>query len=186
MKAVSRGVIVCLVGVLVAPRLSAQALSFGGGLSIPTGQYNSIAKLGWHATAAVSLFHQNRAIGFQLDADYGHFGLDAAGAGTSLDVGERFLYSTVNLVYRFHPSESARVRPYLIGGVGIYDSKGTGKDAGLFGDTSATDFGLNAGAGFNYDAGRATLFVEARFHNIFSDPSNTQFMPLTVGVRLGG
>jgi hypothetical protein len=51
---------------------------------------------------------------------------------------------------------------------------------------SNTDFGINGGAGFDFQAGALGLFVEGRFHNVFSDPDNTNFIPITVGVRLGG
>ena len=51
---------------------------------------------------------------------------------------------------------------------------------------ASTDFGINAGAGFDFQAGAVALFVEGRFHNVFSDGSNTNFIPITVGVRLGG
>jgi hypothetical protein len=49
-----------------------------------------------------------------------------------------------------------------------------------------TDFGINAGAGFDFKAGSAGLFVEGRFHDVFTDGGSTQFIPITVGIRLGG
>jgi hypothetical protein len=179
----------CLLGrLLMAPPLVAQGtqIALGGGVSFPTSDYNTIAKVGWHATAALSIGKRNRSLGFQIDASYAQFGLDPAGSGASFDVNERFIYGTGDVVYRFDPSESTGIRPYLIAGIGVYNSKGTGSDADLFGDTAATDFGLNAGVGFNYTAGGVTLFLESRFHNIFRDPSNTQYIPLTAGFRLGG
>jgi Outer membrane protein beta-barrel domain len=169
--------------------LYAQAVDFlgAGGISIPTGDYNDIAKLGWHATAGVRIARPKSPLGLQIDASYGHFALDASGAGGSFDVGQRFIFGTADLVYQFQSSASSRIRPYALGGVGAYNSKGTGRDAGLFGATSSTtDFGLNAGAGFGYVVGGATFFLEGRFHDIFSDPSNTQFVSVTVGVRVGG
>jgi hypothetical protein len=185
MTARSWGVIACLVWVLVAPRLFAQGaqVSLAGGVSLPSGDYNAIAKTGWQAGAGLLL--GTHALGLQIDADYGHFPLDASGAGGSFDVGQRFISGTVDVAYRFQTSAESRLRPYVLGGIGVYNSKGTGSDADLFGASSATDFGLNAGAGFDYIAGGATLFLEGRFHNIFSDPSNTQFIPLTIGVRFG-
>jgi hypothetical protein len=189
MKGLLNGVAVALAGALfAAPSVSAQSTSFslGGGLSIPTGDYNTIARLGWHAAASVLLAHQSRPFALQIDADYAQFGLDAESPTGSFDVNQRFIYGTGNLVYRFQKSPTGRLRPYVIGGIGVYNSKGTGKDAALFGNTSATDFGVNVGTGFDYRVGGATLFLEARFHNIFSDPSNTQYVPVTTGLRFGG
>jgi hypothetical protein len=54
------------------------------------------------------------------------------------------------------------------------------------GDESSTDFGVNAGAGFDFQAGSVGLFVEGRFHNVFSDGSDGTFIPITVGIRFGG
>lgn len=51
---------------------------------------------------------------------------------------------------------------------------------------SETKFGLNAGAGFDFKAGSVGLFIEGRFHNVFTDESDAQFIPITVGVRFGG
>jgi hypothetical protein len=51
---------------------------------------------------------------------------------------------------------------------------------------SETKFGLNGGAGFDFKAGSAGLFVEGRFHNVFFPGSDLNFIPITVGVRLGG
>ena len=35
-------------------------------------------------------------------------------------------------------------------------------------------------------AGGAGLFIEARFHDVFTDGPNTQFIPINVGIRFGG
>jgi Outer membrane protein beta-barrel domain len=187
-KRLLRGVIGCLVGMLVAPSVSAQSASFslGGGLSIPTGDYNTIAKLGWHAAASLLLAHEGHPFALQIDANYAQFGLDAESPTGSFDVNQRFIYGTGNVVYCFQKSPRGRLAPYIIGGIGVYNSKGTGKDAALFGNTSATDFGVNVGTGFDYRVAGATLFLEARFHNIFSDPSNTQYVPVTAGIKFGG
>jgi hypothetical protein len=51
---------------------------------------------------------------------------------------------------------------------------------------SVTKFGINAGAGFDFKAGAAGVFLEGRFHNVFTEGDNTSFIPITVGVRFGG
>jgi hypothetical protein len=189
MNSVLNGVAVALAGALfAAPSVSAQSASFslGGGLSIPTGDYNTIAKLGWHAATSILLVHEGRPFALQIDANYAQFGLEAESPTGSFDVNQRFIYGTGNLVYRFQKSPTGRLRPYVIGGIGVYNSKGTGRDAALFGNTSATDVGVNLGTGFDYRVAGAALFLEARFHNIFSDPSDTQYVPVTAGLRFGG
>jgi opacity protein-like surface antigen len=119
-------------------------------------------------------------IGIQIDGSYAQYSDD-----TPADLKSRFIYGTANAVYRFSTAAESRFRPYLIGGAGVYNFKPTG-DAVIGDPGSETKFGLNAGAGFDIKAGAAGLFVEGRFHNIFTEGSNTQFIPLNVGVRLGG
>jgi opacity protein-like surface antigen len=175
---------VVTVGILLAsPRLAAQGAEFSlsGGVSVPTGDFNNVAKLGWQGSAGVLLVPKGRAIGFQLDGTFSQFDLEGP-----FDVNQRFIYGTGNVVYRFQSSEGSRVRPYLIGGVGLYNSKATGPDAPAFGETSQTKFGINAGAGVDFKAGGAGLFVEGRFHNVFADPSSKQFIPISLGIRFGG
>jgi hypothetical protein len=187
MKCLQKGAIASLVGVLVVPSVYAQGvqLGLGAGPSVPTGDYNTIAKIGWNAAASVLLAHESRPFAVQIDANYAQFGLEAESPTGSFDVNQRFIYGTANVVYRFQTSTSGRLRPYLIGGIGVYNSKGTGRDAALFGNTSATDFGVNLGTRFNYRVAGATLFLEARFHNIFTDPSNTQYVPVAAGLKFG-
>jgi opacity protein-like surface antigen len=84
---------------------------------------------------------------------------------------------TANAVLAF-PGAS-RARPYLIGGVGVYN----GKVSVLGTSASQTDFGANAGAGFDVAVGkRAAVFAEGRFHAIFMDET-AYMVPVTVGLR---
>ncbi len=68
----------------------------------------------------------------------------------------------------------------------MYNFKVKGDDVPSGIDDSETKFGINAGAGFDIKAGGAGLFVEGRFHDVFTTGSNTTFIPLTIGVRFGG
>jgi opacity protein-like surface antigen len=107
----------------------------------------------------------------------------------SSDLKDRLIFGTGNVVYKFKTSELSTFRPYLIGGVGVYNIKTTGADdvGGVVDtDNSTTKFGLNAGAGFDIKAGGVGLFVEGRFHDVFTDGTNFRFIPITVGVRFGG
>ena len=153
--------------------------SLGGGVGIPLGDFDDAAKLGWHGQAAVAYAPATLPVSFQVDGNFGQFSTEVDG------VKDRMMYATGNVVYNFKTAESSRLHPYLIGGLGFYNQKATG-DAVPDGVESTTDLGINAGAGFNVAAGSASLFVEGRFHDVFTDGSSTQFVPLTVGVRFGG
>jgi hypothetical protein len=160
--------------------------SLGGGVTIPTGDFGDAAKLGWHGLVGVSFVPQSLPVGFQVDGRVSRLSLDQDAISQDVsDVKTQMIYGTGNVVYKFKSSEDSKFRPYLIGGVGVYniDFKGDGSD--VFGD-SQTKFGINAGAGFDIKAQSVGFFVEGRFHDVFTDGPNTQFIPITVGVRLGG
>ena len=109
------------------------------------------------------------------------FGLDG------IDGHSRMIGGTANAVFAF-PGVSA-ARPYLIGGLGLYNGKTT--ITGLGSSDSQTKFGINAGAGFDFGLGKAKLFAEGRFHAIMKgtvDPTTgaekaAYMIPLTVGLR---
>jgi hypothetical protein len=161
------------------PVLRAQDTRFwvSGGVAVPLGDFDDVVKVGWQGTAGVSVAPRSLPIGLQVDGTFGQFADQSP-----LDLKNQWIYGTVNAVYRFSTSEESTVRPYLIGGAGVYNSKETGSDA-LGG--SSTKFGLNAGAGFDFSFGGARLFVEGRFHDVLVAGPNLQFIPITIGIRFG-
>ena len=152
--------------------------SLGGGVGIPLGTYDDLVKIGWQGGAAVSFTPRTIPVAIRLDGNYAQFSDE-----TPLDIKNQLIYGTANAVYRFQSSEGSRFKPYLIGGGGVYNSKATGDDA-LEGST--TEFGINLGAGFQFEAGGTGLFLEGRWHNIFLEGDNVKFLPLTIGVTFGG
>jgi len=168
---------------LSASALHAQGAEFslGGGIDLPLGDFDDAAKLGFHGLAGVSVVPTNWPVGIQVDGNYSQFSDD-----TPADVKFQLIYGTANLVYKFKTSEESKFRPYLIGGGGVYNFKVKGDDVPDGIDDSETKFGINAGAGFDFKAGSAGLFIEGRFHDVFTTGSNTTFIPITIGVRLGG
>ena len=178
MKSMFRGAVVGLAVMLSAQTAYAQAMSFGvgGGVVVPTGTMADGVGTGWNGTALLRVQPAASPLGFQIDASYTRFGLDAG------DESFRMLTATGNAVYAF-PSASM-ARPYLIGGVGLYNEK-----VSVAGFDSQTKFGLNAGAGFDFGVGKAKLFAEGRFHAIMkgtadaSGEKTAYLIPLTLGVR---
>jgi hypothetical protein len=180
---VGRGIAALAAVVLVlfrAPALRAQGAEFsiGGGIGVPLGDYDDVVKIGWQGTGAVSFAPRSLPVSIQVDGTFSQFGGESP-----LDIKSQLIYGTANAVYRFESSEDSRFRPYLIGGFGVYNSNETGSDA-LAG--SATKFGINAGAGFDFNAGGAGLFLESRFHSVFVSGPNLQFIPINLGIRFGG
>lgn len=185
-----------LLGLGAAPLHSQQQgpgaeFSLGGGIGFPLSDFDDVAKLGWHGLAAVSVVPTGWPVGIQVDGQYQQFKLDQDVVFRN-DLKDRLILGTVNVVYKFQTAEGSTFRPYLIGGGGVYNLKTTGADN--IGDVvgtsgSRTKFGINAGAGFDFKAGNAGIFVEGRFHDVFnglSGSTDARFVPVTVGIRLGG
>lgn len=173
-------------GFWFAPQVQAQGgeFSLGGGIGFPVGDFNDAVKVGWHGLAAFSFVPNGSPVGIQIDGQFHQFKFDGQSS-----LKERMLLGTADAVFKFKTSDQSSFRPYIIGGGGVYNLKETGSaDAGTVISTSGsrTKFGLNAGIGFDIKAGGAGLFVEDRWHHIFTSGGSTTFMPLTVGIRFGG
>ena len=190
MRGLSKGIAALAVGMLLgAPALRAQGAEFslGGGVGIPLGDFDDAAKTGWHGLAAVSFVPTGWPVGIQIDGSYQQFNLDDAAFPGFSGLKNRFLMGTGDLVFKFKTSEESTFRPYIIGGGGVYNSKITGSDdPNDILPGGETNFGLNAGAGFDIKTSGIGLFLEGRFHDVFTDGADTQFIPITLGIRLGG
>ena len=185
MRAISKSAAVLGLGLLLgAAPLRAQGAEFslGGGVGIPLDNFDDFAKTGWHGLAAISFVPTGWPVGIQIDGQYQQYKFDG-----SSSLKERFLMGTGNLVFKFKTSEESTFRPYLIGGAGVYNFKATGtNDVGQNLEGGQTKFGLNAGAGFDIKTSGIGLFLEGRFHDVFSSGQNLKFIPITVGIRFGG
>jgi len=190
MRGLGKGVAALVAGMLLgAPALQAQGAEFalGGGLGVPLGDFDDDAKIGWHGLAAISFVPDGWPVGIQFDGSYQQFSMDDERFPGFSGVKHRFLMGTGNIVFKFKTSEESTFRPYLLGGVGLYNGKTTADDdPGDVLGGGETDFGVNAGAGFDFKAGGAGLFIEGRFHNVMSEGTNERFIPITLGIRFGG
>jgi Outer membrane protein beta-barrel domain len=177
--------VVLMATVGAAPAVAQAKFSLGGGLTLPLGDFDDLVGTGWHGLAAVGFQPADFPVGFQVDGMYQRFGLDDV--PDEIDGDWQVIQGTANVVYTFTTAEESTFHPYLIGGLGLYNEKATGDELqALVGDESQTDFGINGGAGFDFQLGSVGLFVEGRFHNVFTEDNSTNFIPITAGIRFGG
>lgn len=185
MKTLMRGAAIGLALALGAQVAEAQAglsLGLGAGAVVPTGSMADVNSMGWTGQVALRVKPAVSPLGFQVDGFYSRLGLE-----NDLDGHSRMIGGTANAVFAF-PS-AAVARPYLLGGLGLYNGKTTLDGVGS--SDSETKFGANAGAGFDLKLGSAALYAEGRFHAIFKGAVDTQtleektafMVPLTVGLR---
>ena len=179
----------------------------GGGYNLVTGSAGNYIHGRADAAVGITWFPSpTLPIALRLDGSYGWFSpgtqlLQPGGVG--YNDGERDVYGgDLDLQFDFaHPSFRQKV--YLLAGVGEYRVKtslqklsnapyvcGTrfcGRSPDVLAtesDTSAWDDSWNAGVGWTLALDVHTwVFIEARYERIFTRGSDTQFIPIRVGLR---
>jgi len=178
-----RRVAVTIVGLAAAAGVGlspARAAAQGGfilgvGPAFPVGAIGGHASTGFNALAAFGVHIPFTPLAIRLDAAFDQFGYNNNISGNA-----RVFSGTANAVFTF---PGAILRPYLIGGFGLYHAPSivgaNGNPATLSGYAS----GANAGVGTRIGAVAGLgFFAEARWHYVFTPGSRTEFIPLTVGI----
>jgi hypothetical protein len=160
----------------------------GVGLAVPVGDFadetgGAAQAGGGTALAGVEWLPAGNAFGLRLDGAYNRFctSLCDEDAGDR-DVRYRFLNANLNGILEFPVGADVSIHPYFVAGVGLYNYKLVGDDVPAGGE-SETDFGLNGGVGLTYQLDRFGIFGEARVHNVFTEGSDVQYIPVMVGAR---
>ncbi len=152
-----------------------------GGLSMPMGDLGDAVESGFNITGSIYLRPAARTLMFRGDVGYESF----SGKGSNSVVGYdlNVLSFTGNVIFPLGMGEGeGSIRPYLIGGGGLYRTSIDGTGA-IGGSTSDTNFGLAAGGGLEFQLAGFSTFAEARFTNVFSDGDSSRWIPITFGIR---
>ena len=157
-------------------------LGLGGGLISPLSDYKDVDKVGWHATVNATFAIPLSPVGIRVDGLYGQTSPKDIGT-TPVDGKTKLIGGLANVVYKI-PVPAPMVKPYLLGGVGVYNQKVTIPSASF--DTSETKFAWDLGGGASFGAGPASFFVEIRYVSIQESGGSTKFVPITAGVTFGG
>jgi hypothetical protein len=148
--------------------LEAQAaLSVSGGASVPMSDLGDLADLGYNVAAGLNFGGTALPIGLRFEGALNGFGLK------DFNDDVRILDATANAVVNFSQKSDS---PYLIGGLGIYNTK--------FGNADSDNgVGINIGGGLRFPLGGLGTFFEARYHAILGERNRgMQFIPITFGV----
>ena len=152
---------------------SAKPISFGisAGASIPVSDFGDVYQTGYNGTVSLGFNSPGSPLGLRVDGMYNKF-TDRNDLLVSRP-DYAIMGANANLVYAL---PGVGIRPYLIGGAGIY-----GQKPDVDGAKNTTDWGLNGGIGASFPLSGFTTFIEARYHRIMSD-NPTSFIPVTFGI----
>ena len=169
------------------------SVGVAGGVSMPMGDLNTGVNTGFNLAASVGYKPVMLPFGIRIEGAWDQFGLDKSGldaedADAGVDGHVRSLSLTANAIVDI--PNSTPVKPYLIGGLGLYRVNiSASADAGDGTLTATSDaenkFGFNVGAGIRMPLGALDTYIEARYHQVqsVSFTDNFRFIPITFGIR---
>jgi hypothetical protein len=91
--------------------------------------------------------------------------------------------ASANLVL---PLTQSTIKPYLIGGVGVYRRRVAQNVSGAIDEFQSlkdnqTEMGYNGGVGISIGGLGPSFFIEARYHSVATEPDKTRFVPVVLG-----
>jgi opacity protein-like surface antigen len=169
MRLLSRAALALAVILFTAPALHAQmSFNVALGAAVPMGDAADGVDLGYNATVGLGIKPPLAPLGVRVEGMFNSFEFKGPA-----DASQRVMALTANGTFSVMPTI------YLIGGLGMYNSK-----TSLANSSSSTDVGFNVGAGVNIPLTGFGTYIEARFHHVPGDNSrNFQFVPITVGMK---
>jgi opacity protein-like surface antigen len=142
-----------------------------GGETFPVSDSKDDFKNGWHAGAMLTFGVPLSPVAVRVEAVY-HTMNRRDGEGTAT-----VLSGTANAIVV--PASLLVVKPYFVGGAGVYRYSSTVSDPL---PSPQTKFGWNAGGGIAFRLRETTLFVEARYHRVSTTGRAFTFVPVSVGL----
>ena len=170
-------------------------IGLGGsiGANVPNGEFGDGAKTGLVANGFVGigtgrfgirgeLFWSRSDLDNAIIRKVGNAVLPSDGIGT-VSGNVNLLGASANLVL---PLTQSIVKPYVIGGVGVYRRRVAQDIGGTLDEfrslrTTDTDLGYNGGVGLSIGGTGPSLFIEARYVSVATSPDRTRFVPVVVG-----
>jgi len=164
----------------VANAQGANPVGFGlfAGGSIPIGDFGNIGGTGWHAGGLVDWKSPLFPVGIRGDLAYHKF-------GSKNNFTPELINGTLNIVWSFPTASESVFTPYLIGGGGFYNKRGSCTNCGNTVIVSETKGGINGGAGLSVPLSGFGSLIEARYHLIFDSQaatSKSSFIAISAGI----
>jgi opacity protein-like surface antigen len=135
--------------------------SIGAGLSVPTGDMSNGSKTGFNLQGAVQHALGMSPAWLRGEVAFHRFGSQNLGGA---DGHQSELGALANIGYSF-PTTS-KVRPYVLGGLGLYSQKYSVEQGGVNASISESDLGFNGGLGVSFPMAGRKASLEARYHSV--------------------
>jgi opacity protein-like surface antigen len=161
-------------GTLVALATATPALAqkpfvfFGGGVTLPMSDFKDVAKTGWGAQAGIGIDIGTKGLWGDIEGMYSSNSHDVGDGETTL------LSGMAVLGYSF--STTAKVSPYLLGGLGFVRAK---TEVGTV-SGSETNFAYTGGLGLGFRLSPVMLFwIDGRYMG-----GDVKFIPIMAGLSI--
>jgi opacity protein-like surface antigen len=154
----------------VIQRTEGFRFGLGLGATMPMGDYGNLDKMGINILGVFETPLARSPLYLRLDGIYSTTAHKGASGNTSI------LGATASVLYHLSAPQ-AQARPYILGGLGIYNVD--------VGPSSETKIGYALGGGVTFTIGGLSAFAEARYASIQTSGSSITFVPVTVGLMFG-
>jgi hypothetical protein len=136
-------------------------------MGIPTGEFADFQESGYHIGGHLNLAPASLPVELLFDVTYHNFS-----GNSDLVIPVDFSYFSVsgNAAYVF---SGVGMRPYLMGGIGMYFGK-----ADVDGADSESDFGFDVGGGLRFMLSGFSSFLQGRVNFV----GDATFIPISFGV----
>jgi hypothetical protein len=151
-----------------------------GGITLPMGDFGDNFSMGWQGLGGVSFGLGGLPFAIRVDGFYGQNGGDEDVTGP--DVKAKFFGGMAGGQFGFG-SEASSVKPYILGQVGMVNSKVSFPGGSTDGET---DFAFGGGAGINFGLGSMGAFVEGQFVSVQTVGCASNYLVARFGINFGG
>ena len=153
------------------------SFAFGGGASVPVGNYKDVLKAGWNGQGSLIFNLPGIPIALRADVNYNKFTFEnnlpfsTAGGGSTVattdDIPQQILGGLANITIPFNMGP---ISPYVTAGLAGFNIKTKLGDAfpGAE-DESDTKFAVNGGAGLSMRLMGVSAFIEAKINNVYTN-----------------
>jgi opacity protein-like surface antigen len=163
------------------------SIGIGGGVSVPVSNAGDAFETGFNGQGFVRFNLHQLPIQPRVDFTFSKFDVKDVTLQTPGASGTGQIFAGIaNVQYSF--MHSGLLRPYIVAGLGAYNTKTDISGVPNVSGSSSTDFGINAGLGAVFKLGSAVSgYIEGRIDNVYSskgmiDADQVQVVPVTFGI----